>query len=313
MLLTDLLSHYTDRCNLRGVKESSRYEQILPLFSPITGISKNLFQICLRGRGEDGETVLSSLPAPYHDNIRNLSDRNPDWEYHLYSDCDAEAFIHEVYGDGILGYYKRINPDYLAARADFLRYLLLYARGGVYLDLKSSIQESLSDMILDDDCFLVFHWDNIPGGQRHCLINESLPQGEMLQGFIVSAAGHPFLRSVILELMRRMDLYNPFTDGVGWAGVLKTTGPVLYTETITALINDPDSKYPFREEKPFEHFGYQVSFLHDYAPGEYQQKISLKDYRKLTSPVVRNKSVFVHFVNSLYLIFLRLWRRITKR
>ena len=44
-----------------------------------------------------------------------------------------ETLIRERLGSEIYGFYQRINPIYGAARADFFRYLLMYAQGGIYL------------------------------------------------------------------------------------------------------------------------------------------------------------------------------------
>lgn len=62
---------------------------------------------------------------------------NPGWEHRLYNSAKAERFIADHYGVGTLAAYLRIGPEYGAARADLLRYLVIYKHGGVYLDLQS--------------------------------------------------------------------------------------------------------------------------------------------------------------------------------
>ena len=51
------------------------------------------------------------------------------------------------------------------ARADFFRYLLVYQLGGVYLDIKSSLDKPLKDVLRAEDQFILTHWDNRPGEQ----------------------------------------------------------------------------------------------------------------------------------------------------
>lgn len=273
-------------------------------------IPNNIFQICLRGRNSSASDVLNLLPDSFLENIQTLSSRNPAFIYQLFSDNEAEDFIKSQFGTELLKYYQRIDKQYLAAKADLLRYLLLYAQGGVYLDLKSTVDHPLHGRIRPDDQYLVFYWDNLPNGQHHCLIPDSIPKGEMLQAFIVAAKGHPFIREVIIQSLARMDSYNPYKDGVGWTGVLQTTGPVVYTQTIFSLIQSEgvDSAL-FREDLPFNNFGFKVSFQGDYNPGQYQKQLSLRDYRSCSRPVIKSNSPGLQYANVAWLAMLRLYRK----
>lgn len=297
MILTDLLSKKTQLHNRRFVKTREQYEHLLPHFTLSTGIPKNLFQICLKGQGSTAEKVLSGLPAAFVDNIRGLQEKNQDFIYQLVSDREAEDFIRLNYGKTVFQYYQRIDSHYPAAKADLLRYLLLYARGGVYLDLKSTIVIPLSENLQKNDQFLVFYWDCLENGKHHLLIPEHITKGEMLQAFIISARGHLFLRSVILAIFEAMDTYNPYLTGVGWTGVVSTTGPALYTKTIYDILQSTPAKASYREGRPFSQFGYQVSFTGEYTPGLYQKALSLKDYRECSRPVIQSTSHFLQALN----------------
>lgn len=77
-----------------------------------------------------------------------------------------EIHLHNYYGQRIWEYYLRINKKYGAARADLLRYLVLYALGGVYLDLKSTVLYPLSLNIQQGDSFLIMYWDCFSGGKN---------------------------------------------------------------------------------------------------------------------------------------------------
>lgn len=309
MFLTEFLSQKTLASNRRNVPSPERYEAMLPLMELSPGIPGNIFQICLRGPGSSSSMLYAQLPEAFIHNIDSLKSRNPQYHYQLVSDEEAEAFIKTTYGEAILSYYHRIDSHYPAARADLLRYLLLYAKGGVYLDLKSSFDAVLSERLKKEDRFLLFYWDNIAGGQRHCLIPDRIPKGEVLQAFIISAKGHPFLRSVILKVLYNIDNYNPYTDGVGWSGVVRTTGPALYTETIYDATQADGAAGLFREDLPFANFGFKVNFQGDYTPGQYQKQLSLRDYRKCCRPVVRSRNPFSQFINVMWLKILDLYRK----
>lgn len=315
MWITDYLSKCVDKYNNRkGQLTSEYYENLLPNIPLEQKISKNLFQICLLGKvGESAEKTMSLLPSAFIENIEKLKKNNPEYRYHLYGDQEAELFIAKYYGPDILDYYHRIDNDYLAAKADFLRYLLLYALGGVYLDLKSTIDRPLSQTLQKEDCFLVFYWDNLPGGQHHYLIPDYITKGEMLQTFIISARGHFFLRKVILNVLRQIDLYNPYKNGVSWEGTLSTVGPVIYTKTIYDLIDHCTDNSIYREGKPWGEFGFKFYFAGEYMPGVYQKVLSMKDYRKSTRPLIVCSRKHLQKANILWLKILHLYRNLKNK
>ena len=315
MFITNFLSRKTDYYNQRLLFTNDYYNGILPLIDTDCGIAKNIFQIALLGNNLSVNDVMESLPPAFVDNINTLKKNNPEYEYHLYSDKEAEQFIKKYYGDGILEYYQRIDNTYLAAKADLLRYLLLYALGGVYLDFKSTIEKPLSENLREDDQFLVFYWDNFSNGNHNCLIPDYIVKGEMLQGFIISSKGHIFLREVILNVLKRIDRYNPYNSdtGVGWSGVITTVGPAVYTKSIYDIIcrTGEGSNFVFRESKPFGIFGYKVYFAEEkYTPGGYLKSLSMKDFRKSSRPVVKCQKKWLQKANVLWLKLVLIYNRI---
>ena len=206
------------------------YQALVPSRPIGTKIENHIFQTA-RSR--------SDLPPEIEQNIAHLRQSNPEYEYHLFDDEEIRAFILEHYGEVIWGYYQRIAPPYGAARADFFRYLLMYQLGGVYLDIKSSLDRPLREVLRDDDQFLLTHWDNRPGEQYEGMgiIPELsfLPRGEYIQWCIISVSGHPLLRAVILRMLQNIDEYSPFVQGAGLWGVLRVTGPIMYTRVVESL------------------------------------------------------------------------------
>ena len=183
--------------------------------------------------------ATSALPPELLENQKRLKEINPSWEYRFYEDKDIEAFISNNYSARILDYFKRINPAYGAARADFFRYLLVYKCGGVYLDIKSSTLTSLDQVLMDDDAFVLSHWQNKKGEEfedwgLHSEIGTA--HGEFQQWHVIATAGHPFLKAVIENIMRNIDIYLPSLHGVGQHGVIRLTGPIAYTEAILPLL-----------------------------------------------------------------------------
>ena len=213
-------------------KNTVDYEALLPNIPyEDAPIPKRIHQIFL-GKPAD------QLPDAMKENVQYMCRINPDWEYHLWSEEDIDSFILGHYNKEILHYFRMISPDYRAAQADFLRYLIVYSLGGVYLDIKSSMERPLDEILLPSDRNIIYHWNNdVEGcykgfGYYPDLPRDRFPYGEFHQGFVISSPGHPILRAVILDVLKRLDNYNPFTTGVGLWGVLRTTGPIAYSLAI---------------------------------------------------------------------------------
>ncbi len=174
------------------------------------------------------------------DDIRRL---NPTWEHRVFDNNDGLEFISTHYGPKIRRYYESINPNYGPARADLFRYLALYATGGVYIDLKSTMAVPLDSVLQDNDVYLLSRWDpqHPPEFGRHV---ELFAMGgvEFEQWYIVAAAGHPFLKAAIDAVLRNIDAYNPVWHSVGKLGVLRLTGPIAYSLAIAPLLRDHDHR-----------------------------------------------------------------------
>ena len=283
---------------------SINYQELLPHKELGTEISQHIFQTYRTKTG---------LPHDIEQNIEHLKRLNPEYEYQLFDDEDIKAFILEHYGEVIRGYYQRIAPIYGAARADFFRYLLVYQLGGVYLDIKSSLDKPLKEVLRVEDKFILTHWDNRSGEQYEGIgiYSElgSLPRGEYIQWSIASVAGHPFLRAVILQMLRNIDEYTPFRHWAGLWGVLRTTGPVMYTKVIEAMRPTLVEGQDYRLlDKPQE-IGLRYS-IYDTA-GVYGHKKALKaNYNKAYTPIIVTPDRPLYAKCAKYYLFARLAIRV---
>lgn len=170
-------------------------------------------------------------------NIHNIKKTNKDWDYRLYDNNDIVHFISNEYGQEYLNVYNKISAEYGAARADFFRYLLLYAVGGVYLDIKSTTLKPLSEVIFDEDSYILSYWDNQIGGEFEgmgCWPEHGV-SSEFQQWHIISAPKHPYLLAVINRVMINIENYDPIKNGIGRMGVLLGTGPIPYTKAIAPI------------------------------------------------------------------------------
>ena len=242
-------------------------------------ISRCIHQIFFSDRG-------SRLPPELEHNVEHIRRNNPGWEHRLYGAENMVAFIRDHYDPRVLEYFERINPVYGVARADLFRYLLMYQLGGVYLDIKSSLQRPLDVVLRADDQYLLSRWHNKPGEEfagwgLHPEIGDI--DGEFQQWHIVAARGHPFLRAVIERVLRNIARYNPVLDGQGWIGVMRVTGPIAYTLAIRPLL----PRYRHRIVDAQTELGFQYSIFPRTVGSPHQSLFRRAHYTQLNEPVVR--------------------------
>jgi hypothetical protein len=172
-------------------------------------------------------------------NIEKNMSLNPSYVHRLYDDQDIEKFILEHYGRDMYSLYRQINPLYGAAKADFFRYLLIYKVGGIYLDIKSSIERNLDEILTPDDNYILSTWHNREGefNEGWGMHPGCFPLGEYQQWHIISRPEHPFLQAVIKSVIDNIRNYDKEIFGVGTMGVVNTTGPVAYTRAIFEMLD----------------------------------------------------------------------------
>jgi hypothetical protein len=185
------------------------------------------------------------LPPDILSNVTRLQSINPGWAYKLFDDSEIVDFIKDNYPNEILEAYLRINPEYGAAKADLFRYLLIYKFGGVYLDIKSTVNRPLDEILCDDDRFILSHWENREGDQYagwglYPEIEDSA--GEYQQWHIIASPMHPFLGAVIQQVIRNINIYNSVLHGTGRYGIFRVTGPIAYTLAIKSIL----TRFPYR-------------------------------------------------------------------
>jgi hypothetical protein len=241
------------------------------------------------------------LPLPLQKNVEELKEKNPSWEHRLYDDEDIEVFIASQYGKEILNAYLRIDPTYGAARADLFRYLVIYKVGGVYLDIKSSFSCPIDEVIRFDNEFIASQWSNKKGEKYEGFGLKpevsQYPGGELQQWHVIAAAGHPFLRAVILAVLDGIDAYRPWLHGTGKVGVLRLTGPVMYTLTIMPII----AQYPCRIIENEAAIGLNYSVV----PGD-THKILFKSHYSTSKLSVVRLSGIARLINFVYQLSLSL-------
>lgn len=234
----------------------------------------------------------SNLSKEILQNIEKIKALNPNWEYRFFDDAQVSQFIRDNYEQNVVDLFERINPLYGAARADFFRYLLIYKLGGVWLDIKSSLNVSLDEVIHADDTIVFSQWESRIGEayQGMPLADPNLskiPGGELQQWHIISEPQNPFIKAVIERVMFNIINYSQDTYGVGRLGVLRVTGPSAYTLAIAPILG----KFPHRMADSNRVLKLDYSFYLKDAKRRSEgmsahRKMQENHYSKHTEPVV---------------------------
>ena len=81
-------------------------------------------------------------------------EKNPDFKYEFYDDDLCEEFIKNNFDNRTLMAFQKLNKG--AAKADLWRYCIMYKKGGIYLDLDSSIHINLNNIINKYDNYILY-------------------------------------------------------------------------------------------------------------------------------------------------------------
>jgi len=183
---------------------------------------------------------LERLAPELQDNLQRQAQANPAWKHIVFTDAEALAFIERHCEPRHMEALSRIDPAYGPARADLMRYLIMYQIGGVYLDSKSGVSRPLNEIVRPDDEFIISQWHRAPGEYHKSWgLHPELahvPAGEFQNWVIITRPGHPFLAAVIESVVCNIENYSVRTFGVGKLGTLRLTGPIAYTLAIAPLL-----------------------------------------------------------------------------
>tara|TARA_B100001094_G_scaffold40992_1_gene35646 strand:+ start:585 stop:1394 length:810 start_codon:yes stop_codon:yes gene_type:complete len=219
-----------------------------------------------------------NINSNIQNNINKLKELNPGYEYHLYDDNDIINFIKENYDDNILNTYNSINPEYGACRADYFRYLLMYEKGGIYLDIKSSCEKPFDSIIKPEDEYILTHWGNHEENMNDIITphNELLNNkyGEYCNWNIIIKKKHPLMKEIIDQVTNNINNYSIEKYGVGKYGVLLLTGPIIYTQTIL------NNNYKLNIYNNYYDIGLVYNTTKDHT------KLFKKHYSYLISPII---------------------------
>ena len=168
------------------------------------------------------------------------------------------GMVHEVVTDELepqlIDYLYASVPEVVAAyhalpvpvlRADFFRYLILLARGGVYSDIDTKALKSAADWlpasVPPSSVGLVVGIEADP--DRPDWADWYSRRVQFCQWTLQAKPGHPALRSIVAQItedtLRMRDAGLLRTGGRMDKSIVEFTGPARWTDTVFAYFNNP--------------------------------------------------------------------------
>ena len=245
-----------DRKKQLNIKNIDRFKHVLQERKKyIKGeIPNKIYRLwCTREKHGCGGRDYSSEPWK-----RTEKAMGKNYQQEIITDDDYIPFLEKHFGKDhkILKALSALNPKYGAAKADLMRYAIIYIKGGIYLDFKSCITKKLPEM--------PDHIDMITA--RNTVQTHIFPKGEIANWFLYARKKSPIMLDIlntcifnILYLhehpgkINQYDLseYGIFSGETTSKSItLNVTGPIMLTNVIenskyrdTVLINQKMDDY----------------------------------------------------------------------
>ena len=156
------------------------------------------------------------IPQIFHKWMVTWHKHNPDWKYWFWTLDEVRQFVTKEYP-----YFLKIYDLYTADifRSDVLRYLILYKYGGMYMDLDMEALKPLDNWTYGFNCIVSEETYEHP-----FVVREADPPGNIVNGFIASRPGHPFIKLAI-------DSLEEFS-GYYFGDYMHATGPFFFNAVL---------------------------------------------------------------------------------
>ncbi|MCJ1225157.1 membrane-bound alpha-1,6- mannosyltransferase Initiation-specific [Toensbergia leucococca] len=188
-------------------------------------------------QGEFGDTLR---PAE-----ASWTEKHPGFVHEVVTDQTAELLIRHLYASvpQTLEAYKSLPAGVL--QADFFRYLILLARGGIYTDIDTTALKSTTDWLPEEvprsTIGLIVGIEADPNRTDwHDWYSRRI---QFCQWTIQAKPGHPALRDVvatITEDVLRMKKAGILSMKKMDKSIVEFTGPAVWTDAIMNFFNNPD-------------------------------------------------------------------------
>jgi alpha 1,6-mannosyltransferase len=191
---------------------------------------------------------MTPSSAGFSERLRPLeeswSEKHPGFVHEVVSDQAAVHLISYLYASvpEVIEAFKALPVPVL--KADFFRYLILLARGGIYSDIDTEALKPASDWLPDDfdraTVGLVIGIEADPDRPDwHDWYSRRI---QFCQWTIQAKPGHPVLRDIVATITEdtlRMKREHVLKAGELPKSIVEFTGPAVWTDAIFSYFNNP--------------------------------------------------------------------------
>jgi len=182
-----------------------------------------------------------NVPEGMYNAVNSWVHLNTDYEHYFFDEIQRIEFIKTYFDDIVLDSYMRLLPG--AFKADLWRCCVLYVKGGVYVDADMICLQSLSNVIDDDDSFIVVR-------------DDPMSKKFLANGFIASVPNHPFLKkqidNIVDNVQHLKDIYY-----------LDVSGPALFGKSVNQVCELPVDTEFLLGKQTLNDYDVKI-LLHDY-------------------------------------------------
>ncbi len=214
-------------------------------------MNKEIFFIWTQG--------IDHIPSKMLENIEFVRQQNLDYKVSIY---DIEKFNDFLQDKPVhlLDNFNKLNKKCYTMVSDYMRYILLYYMGGVYMDVKCRSKKPLSTFIIEDKAYLfrVDKWN------------------EWISGFIASNKNNTLLNDMINTMNYNINNYHSLNlVGNPRNKILNFIGPNVLNEVINKKDYDDIIKVSNKDRIKY----IQISFVKNHHK-------YYKSYSKFKDPLI---------------------------
>ncbi|CAH6721283.1 putative glycosyltransferase Hoc1p [[Candida] jaroonii] len=191
-----------------------------------------------------------NFPIKYKSYQREWENLNPGYQHHILADGECHSLISQIYSTvpDVAKAYKLMPKSIL--KADFFRYLILFARGGVYSDIDTVGIKPIKDWMSSKS--KIYDKENTVGLVVGIEADPDRPDWndwyarriQFCQWTIQAKKGHPMLKNLIakiteitLEREENGQLEKVLGKDAG-GDIMDWTGPGIWTDAVFQYMNN---------------------------------------------------------------------------
>lgn len=177
--------------------------------------------------------------------LKNFRDKYQNFSFEFYDDNDMDEYMHARWSKHpIFAVY--VNSLWGASKADIWRYCILYDKGGIYLDIDSSIEFDLNKIPDEAREIISFEprklknaiFDRQQPGLEYFARTDfrqpalEVPENIVLQWCLIFAPQHQIMKTVIELIVQQAEFYRNRVVPTVHHAVLGLAGPVVYSQAV---------------------------------------------------------------------------------